>query len=392
MRIYILLKATIANRPGMALVYGTDRRGRRMRRWKRVAAPDAPPAHVHAAAEKEGGVHRSIPPEHFNAVDFAAPYNDHAVSLPEVYHGFPADTQARLDQSADELAKKPTTVELFCHDGVYTPERAALHERILADYTSAERLSKAFPAEGEAPTFIFLGGRGGSGKSALRGIAYGDDALVVDADGIKARLPGYDGTNAHLYHEESSDIAEELMRRLKAIKANIVYDSTMRTTARAVALAKSMKADHYRLEVHYMFLPRLDAARRAVSRYIEDGRLVPPSVVLGNLTNEASFDAVKDLADSWSFRSNLVARGSPPALISEKKDDRTEKSRNVGLSGHGGHSQGEPREAVSGGRDGLGGTRQEGAADAGGSRRDRLTKGLIPSARILVLLPDCRRA
>lgn len=34
------------------------------------------------------------------------------------------------------------------------------------------------------------------------------------------------------------------------------------------------------------------AARRAMSRDIEDGRPVPPSVMLGKLTDEASFDAI----------------------------------------------------------------------------------------------------
>ncbi|MGA8198409.1 MAG: hypothetical protein WB902_34160, partial [Acetobacteraceae bacterium] len=50
-------------------------------------------------------------------------------------------------------------------DGSYTPERAAVHDRILAEMLPAEKLAAAVPKAGEKPTLDILGGRGGSGKS-----------------------------------------------------------------------------------------------------------------------------------------------------------------------------------------------------------------------------------
>lgn len=39
-------------------------------------------------------------------------------------------------------------------------------------------------------------------------------------------------------------------------------------------------------------------------------------VVLGNTRNEESFDAVRPLADTWSFHDNNVKQGESPRLVS----------------------------------------------------------------------------
>jgi hypothetical protein len=69
-----------------------------------------------------------------------------------------------------------------------------------------------------------------------------------------------------------------------------------------------------------MHLPRQEAARRAVDRFLgPTGRYVPPGVVLKNTENEESFEKIKPLVDAWSFRDNNVPEGTPPTLISEKR-------------------------------------------------------------------------
>ena len=73
------------------------------------------------------------------------------------------------------------------------------------------------------------------------------------------------------------DIASKLLARLRMMNQRAFYVSPHPSTA--VALP-----DWCKMLFH--------AARRAMSRDIEDGRPVPPSVMLGKLTNEASFDAI----------------------------------------------------------------------------------------------------
>lgn len=168
---------------------------------------------------------------------------------------------------------------------------------------------------------------GNSGKSSLEGQVY-DKAkfIVLDADEIKKALPEYEGWNAHQVHEESSDIFEEITNLAQNLELNLCHDATMKTTKKAVDLVKRFKAAGYRTEAHYMHLPRQEAAKRAVKRFLdggEKGRYVPVEVVLSNTSNEASFDAVKALVDRWSFRDNNVPKGSPPILISESAPSAT---------------------------------------------------------------------
>ncbi|BAI72503.1 hypothetical protein AZL_018650 [Azospirillum sp. B510] len=171
-----------------------------------------------------------------------------------------------------------------------------------------------------APYIHHARGRGGSGKSWFKGKVYDPDHyIVLDADTIKEMLPGYEGWNAYLFHDESSELFDRLTDAAFDLGLNLVHDATLKTTDKAVALIKRFKDAGYRVELHYMYLSRKTAIQRAVNRFLgKSGRFVPPEVILLNTRNEASFDAVKDSADAWSFRDNDVPSGQPPKLISEK--------------------------------------------------------------------------
>jgi predicted kinase len=175
------------------------------------------------------------------------------------------------------------------------------------------------PPNGEKPRFIMLGGRGGSGKSWFKGNVYNaDEAIVLDADEIKGKLPEYEGWNAQQVHEESSDILEKILARAMKEGLNVVLDATMKTAVSAMKKVQTFKDAGYQIEAHYMHLPRQEAAKRAVSRFMgKTKRYVPVEVVLSNTSNEDTFDMVKKVADKWSFRDNNVPQGQPPILISE---------------------------------------------------------------------------
>ena len=168
-----------------------------------------------------------------------------------------------------------------------------------------------------------LGGRGGSGKSWFSGKIYDPNAAIVfDADKVKEALPEYEGWNASQVHEESSDLIERMIKIARDNGVNVVLDATMKTAKSAVERVKAFKDAGYEIEVHYMHVPRQEAAKRAVSRFMgksKKGRYVPVDVVLGNTSNEETFDVVKSMADRWSFRDNNVPYGEQPILISEKK-------------------------------------------------------------------------
>jgi len=264
-----------------------------------------------------------IDPADFNAADFARLHDKFDVTEADIINGFPDDTSERIkDVESRIAARAPTNHEHKQADGSWTPERQALHKSIIDEFFTREKVDAARPADGKAPTFTVLGGRGGSGKSWFEGHVYDPGrAIVLDPDHIKAKLPEFEGWNAAQVHEESSEIADEITRIAQENGLNLVHDATMKSPDKAKALVQGFKDRGYRVEAHYMHLPRQEAAKRAVGRFLnpESGRYVPPSIVLGNTENEKSFEGVKDLVDAWSFRDNNVPKDTPPILISESR-------------------------------------------------------------------------
>lgn len=123
-----------------------------------------------------------------------------------------------------------------------------------------------------------------------------------------------------------------MMISARSMGLNVVLDATMKTGANAMAKIDSFKADGYRVEAHYMHLPRQEAAKRAVGRFIgggESGRYVPVNAVLANTKNEANFDEARRVSDKWSFYDNNVPQGTPPKLISRSEDKLTKSEQKL---------------------------------------------------------------
>ncbi len=273
-----------------------------------------------------------IEPGTFHADSWAAQFDDPTItgkSILEKIEGKNPGTIEAIEKTEKRLENLEQTIGGFRVSGkdaeaVYTKERQRLHDKILGTILSPKTVVGAMPSPGEKPVFIMLGGRGGSGKSWFEGKVY-DPAKVIklDADEIKGMLPEYEGWNAAQIHEESSDILEKVLVEAKKNGLNVVLDATMKTEKSALKKIDYFKDAGYSVEAHYMHLPRIGAAERAVMRFMgKTKRYVPVDVVLANTTNEATFDKVRQLADTWSFRDNDVSMGQEPILISNQGKGR----------------------------------------------------------------------
>jgi hypothetical protein len=379
-------KIVASGRDGVTL-QGKDGQEHQVRHEHIVKPDDVGPAEDAAkGGGGDDGGDGPEPPDKFDAAAYAAQHNDMSVTPEQILAAFPADTADKIADVVAKLATVEQTIDRFKRDGVYTPERAKLHDTILKHFLSPEKVEAATPAEGQAPTFTILGGRGGSGKSWFKGKVY-DPAKVIllDADEIKGMLPEYQGWNAAEVHEESSDLFDAITHEAKELGLNIVHDATMKTAKKAVAIVNGFKDAGYRTEAHYMYLPPQEAAKRAVHRFLgPTQRFVPPGIVLGNTTNEGSFDQVKGLVDAWSFRDNNVGKGQEPKLLSEKSDEAD--AGESGLSGQrdAGQGNGNSDSELAGGdageaEDGQGGgSFRKAIAALGGSRRVIFLKATIP--------------
>lgn len=281
------------------------------------------------------GKQEQIPGNDFVALDYFSEHNDDNVTPEDVMRHFPPDTSEKIQKAQDRLKTIEETINIFQEADIYSDERAEIHKEIIKSFLTPEIIAGARPEDGEKPSFMILGGRGGSGKSSFKGMVYDPSKFVVlDADVIKEKLPEYEGWNAFQVHEESGDIFDQITNICEEQGLNLIHDAIMKTGKKAVALVNRFKEKGYATEAHYMHLPRQEAAKRAVSRFLgKSQRYVPVEVVLSNVSNEKSFDDVKELVDKWSFRDNNVEKGSEPILISESGEQNEIRKSIILLGG-----------------------------------------------------------
>jgi len=172
---------------------------------------------------------------------------------------------------------------------------------------------------GQAPTYTVIGGRGGSGKSWFSGVDGPIDrrnVLLMDSDAIKKLLPEYKGWNAGELHLESSYLFDEITKIARRMNFNVVHDMTLKNARQAIERMNLFTDAGYQLEGYYMYLPRHEAANRAVARALgEERRYVPLDVILSNTQNEIVFDQLRSSFSKWGMWDNLVPFGTDPKFV-----------------------------------------------------------------------------
>ncbi len=255
------------------------------------------------------------------------------VSAAEYYKTFDKNvTEDEIIKAVDPNAKRviedfekkvaqitPTDKIYRDANGFWDQDRVEnVHDEIVKKILTPEVIQRTKPRG--TPTYVVLGGRGGSGKSWLTsadGPVDESKFLVLDSDSIKALLPEYKGWNAFEVHEESSYLFDKITRVAQTMGLNVVHDMTLKSPKSAVKRVNSFHQSGYKIEGHYMYLPRQEAAKRAVYRAInpESQRYVPINIILNNTENEKVFDSLIQYFSKWSMYDNNVPRGTLPQFV-----------------------------------------------------------------------------
>lgn len=258
--------------------------------------------------------------------DYYDKYADPGITPEKILANFSEADRKEISEKLELSSREPSSESEFAiggnADNGWLPERQKLHAKIIASFFPDDKVKAATPADGEAPTFIILGGRGGSGKSAFTNgkIREFDSSkfINIDSDEIKKALrPPYAGWNPALVHEESARIMDGVHKIAVAMGLNVLHDATLKSN-KYEPTVKEMKSKGYKVEAHYMFVPPQESAKRGVQRYLghppeyKRGRLVPVEILLGMTSNERHFDSLKGMVDKWSAYDN---QGREPKLI-----------------------------------------------------------------------------
>ena len=216
--------------------------------------------------------------------------------------------------AASHLRQKP--------DGSYefTPERQALHDKIVADAVAG------VPTSAD-PTYYVMGGGPAAGKSTMLkdskvSIPSKDKAVQVNPDDVKEKLPEWDrmqgDTNRAAYtHEESSYIAKRIQAAAFETNRDVVADGTGDSSVSSMSnKIKKARDANYRVVGNYATVPTQVAIDRANARGARTGRYVPESVIRG--THAGVSDVLPRIASQFDEINLFDTTGDLVLLASGK--------------------------------------------------------------------------
>lgn len=249
---------------------------------------------------------------------------DFVARLPQDQRDFLSNSQRKLDEEYSQFGSTEDRYRVKNEDGSYgawNPDRQRLHQQIIAKFIDEAVEKDAFPDEGEKPTVVLMGGRGGAGKTSTIEKFLGinpekhPEFMYINSDDIKGMLPEYKGYNASLVHEESSYIADSIESIARQLGINVIYDATLKSENSAVKRAQEYRDAGYRVEAFFVHTTPQTSATRATGRAVRTGRYVTPAYILGSTTNERAFDSIKSSSDAWMLFDN---NGSAPKKIASR--------------------------------------------------------------------------
>lgn len=205
---------------------------------------------------------------------------------------------------------------LYRQNGEWTPERQALHRKIIEGV-----LAQGVPTA--TPAAVFLSGMPAAGKTtASKGLTM-TGKVLINSDEIKGMLPEYTGKNAAFLNAESSFLADTIFTAAVAQRKSLVYDGTMKTLGETgapdIARVTTLKRAGYRVEARFSDVDVQTSVQRAMNRFSKDGRYVPVGFIRSmsdakwGTKPRATFESLRSSFDAYVLVDN---KGKQPVVVS----------------------------------------------------------------------------
>lgn len=185
------------------------------------------------------------------------------------------------------------------------------------------------------PTFTFISGVGGAGKSMfLQPVlkngntnpwhieSFDPSSVVIHPDMIKREL-GYISGDGLPFHEESMYLAEERLHVARLRRQNIVLVVTQKSLEYLMKKLHCFAGSGYRFAGHYIGMDPNNALRLAHARQKAFGNAAPiinDEEILSNVDNYRNFLIVRGGLSEWSVRF-ADSPGHGPLIESRCKED-----------------------------------------------------------------------
>lgn len=171
------------------------------------------------------------------------------------------------------------------------------------------------------------------------------NSRVIDSDMAKELLPEFNnGLGANAVHKESQNIIDDVLYKALVNGENIVHPIVGGGKLESLVDKISyFKEKGYSVYLNLNELPINKSVGRAINRFIETGRFIPPEILFDYQDKPTqNFNRLKereDLIDGYSHYSNDVRKGQRPRLIEasegvqllfgrgQRRSERTKSSR-----------------------------------------------------------------
>lgn len=162
-----------------------------------------------------------------------------------------------------------------------------------------------------------------AGKSTIANeLAVTRRAMILDSDEIKKSLPEFDrGAGAAAVHEESSELAKNLQALAIAKGSNVVLPKVGDHPASIQKTVDLYKAAGYTVSVVNMSVTPENAYKRNISRFVDTGRIVPPSYLdfVGSKPSATyQFLKLNNMADGFADLDNNGGFTDPKPILSQQ--------------------------------------------------------------------------
>jgi len=236
------------------------------------------------------------------------------------------ETSLRHWVSTVDVGLPAQTINKYKGPNGYTPERKRLHSAIISKFVDHV---PSVPSD-QRPVAIVMMGGGGAGKGTIVRHVMGDehDFVNVNSDDCKEELPEYqqaldlgkkDGKTisardaAWMAHEESSDIAKDILQIAIADRKNLIMDGTGSNSDKYQGKIQKLKDAGYHVRVMMPHISLDEAKRRADMRAERSGRYVPHEILeQAHHLIPGNFEKIARTADEFALFDNS---GRPPRPV-----------------------------------------------------------------------------
>ena len=177
----------------------------------------------------------------------------------------------------------------------------------------------------ENPTATIILGPPASGKSSVANpLARKLNAAILDPDEVKKAMPEFaGGVGSNATHVESKRITKDIRNLMIANRNNIVIPTVGANPQKIMGEIKAYKDAGYQVNLVDVVVPKEEALRRMLLRFIKSGKLIPPEYMgeVGDLPS-LTYDILRKegVADGYARIDNSVGIEVPKPLIEDTAD------------------------------------------------------------------------